>query len=61
MLRIIHKSTDYVIYINQIIIFIIATKCAEKQTQEKLLLTLLLENADENKVMRNENQLNEAL
>ena len=60
MLRIIHKSTDYVIYINQIIIFIIATKCAEKKTQEKLL-TLLLENVDENKVMRNENQLNEAL
>ena len=60
MLGIIHKSTDYVIYINQIIIFIIAAKCAEKQTQEKLL-TLLLENADENKVMRNKNQLNEAL
>ena len=60
MFGIIHKSTDYVKYINQIIIFIIATKCAEKQTQEKLL-TLLLENADENKVMRNENQLNEAL
>ena len=60
MLGIIHKSTDCVIYINQIIIFIIATKCAEKKTQEKLL-TLLLENVDENKVMRNENQLNEAL